>query len=335
MRDRSTVLPPALALLVLLACSAGDGPEPAQGQVPERPFLLVVNKSSSTLSAVDPRSREETAVVSTGFMPHEVAVTADGRLAVVTDYGSGDRPGSTLTVVELDGFRVARTVDLSPHTRPHGIAPASDGTVWVTTEGSRHLLRVDPRTGRILQAVETGQQTTHQVAVSEVSGKVVTANIGSGSATVVSVETGEVLAQLVTGAGAEGIDVHPDGARAYVANRAAGTLAEIDLSRLKVVRSLEVGAFPIRVKVRPAGDEALVSNAQGNEVAAVDLGRWEVVRRLGVGAVPVGILVTPDDTRAFVANTQDDRITVIDLGTWTVAGTIVTGDEPDGLAWVR
>lgn len=334
MRDRSASLAPVLALLALLACSGG-GPAAVSGQVPERPFLLVVNKSASTLSAVDPRSLEETGVVSTGFTPHEVAVAADGGLAVVTDYGSAERPGNTLTVVDLDSFQVARTIDLSPHTRPHGIAAVSDGTVWVTTEGSRHVLHVDPRTGRILRAVETGQRTTHQVAVSEALNRVVTANIGSGSATVVNAESGEVLGHLPTGAGAEGIDVHPDGRRVYVANRSAGTLSEIDLEAMEVVRSLEVGAFPIRVKVRPGGGEALVSNAQGNEVAAVDLGRWEVVRRLAVGAVPVGILINPDGTRAFVANTEDDRITVIDLDAWRLAGTVRAGEEPDGLAWVR
>lgn len=319
----------------LLACSGGEEPEPAESPTLERPFLLVVNKSSNTLSAVDPRTMEEVETVSTGFAPHEVGVTADGALAVVTDYGSGPEPGNTLTVVDLDSYEVVRTVDLSPHTRPHGIAPVSDGTVWVTTEGSRHVLRVDPRTGEILQEVETGQETTHQVAVSEAMSRTITANIGSGNATVVDNETGEVLANLDTGAGAEGIHVHPDGRRVYVTNREAGTMSEIDLETNEVTRSLEVGQFPIRVKVRPGGGEALVSNAQGNEVAAVDLEAWEVARRLEVGAVPVGILVTPDDGTAFVANTQDDRITVIDLEAWTVTGTITAGDEPDGLAWVR
>lgn len=335
MRSRSVTSVLALTFSFLLACSSAGGPAELQGQVPDRPYLLVVNKSASTLSAVNPRTMEEAAVVSTGFAPHEVGVTADGGLAVVTDYGSGPRPGSTLTVVDLDTFQVVRTVDLSPHTRPHGIAPVSDGTVWVTAEGSRHVLQVDPRNGEILQEVETGQETTHQVAVSEGMGRVVTANIGSGNATIADTETGEVLAHPSTGAGAEGIDVHPDGRRVYVTNRAAGTVSEIDLETNEVVRSLEVGAFPIRVKVRPDGSEALVSNAQGNEVAAVDLERWEVVRRLGVGAVPVGILVTPDGSTAFVANTQDDRITVIDVAGWSVVGTITAGDEPDGLAWVR
>jgi YVTN family beta-propeller protein len=323
-----------LLSLALVGCSGTTNPEPRVDEPPARPLLLVVNKSSGTLSALDPQTGEEVAVATTGFAPHEVAVTADGALAVVTDYGTGALPGKTLTVIELAGFRVARTIDLTPHTMPHGIAPLADGTVWVTTEGSRHVLRVDPQAGAIVTAVETSQQATHQVAVSEARDRVITANIGSGNATVVDGSSGAVVAHVATGAGAEGIDVHPDGRRVYVTNRAAGTLSEIDLETNTVTRSLPVGSFPIRVKVVPDGRLSLVSNAIGNEVVAVDLSRWTVEQRLSVGTTPVGILITPDGGTAFVANTADDRITVIDLATWRVSSTLTAGQEPDGMAWV-
>ena len=299
------------------------------------PYLLVVNKSSNTLSVVDPETGAEVHVLATGLAPHEVAVSGDGRFAYVTDYGTGQQPGSTVTVVDLESMAVTGTISVEPHTRPHGVTVAEDGSVWVTTEGSAHVLQLDPVSGEIRQAVETGQDVTHMVAVAPEAGRVVTANIGSGTATLVDPRYGSVVTQLDTGEGAEGLAIHPDGKRAYVANRSAGTLAEIDLVTGEVTRRLAVGAFPIRVKVRRGGREALVSNANGNEVVAVDLDAWQVVRRLGVGAMPVGILITPDDRTAYVANTQDDKITVIDLESWEVAGQITAGDEPDGMAWVE
>jgi len=310
--------------------SAQQTPEDGPGS-----FLLVVNKSSNTLSVVDPESGAEVRVFETGLAPHEVAVSGDGRFAYVTDYGTGQQPGNTVTVVDLENMAVTGAISVAPHTRPHGVAVAEDGSVWVTTEGSRHVLQLDPVSGEIRQAVETGQEVTHMVAVAPQAGRVVTANIGSGTATLVDLESGSVVTQLETGAGAEGLAIHPDGRRAYVANRSAGTLAEIDLLDGEVTRLLEVGDFPIRVKVRRGGREALVSNANGNEVVAVDLDAWEVVRRLPVGAMPVGILIAPDDRTAYVANTEDDRITVIDLERWEVAGQITAGDEPDGMAWIR
>jgi YVTN family beta-propeller protein len=309
--------------------SCGVAPDAAVAQK-----LVVVNKSASTLSIVDPATRAELAVVPTGFGPHEVAVSGDGRFAYVSDYGTGPQPGNTVTVIDIAEERSLGTIGLGSHTRPHGITVASDGSVWVTTEGSQHLLQLDPVEREVLQAIRTNQDVTHMVALAEAAGRVYTANIGSGNATAADAARGEVLDHITTGAGAEGIDVSPDGRRVYVSNRSAGTLSEIDVATNAVTRTLQVGDFPIRVKVRPDGREVLVSNARGNEVVAVDIESWTVARRLSVGAVPVGILITPDNRTAYVANTRDDKISVIDLDAWALDGEIVAGDEPDGMAWV-
>ena len=308
---------------------------PAQAQDTRNgPWLLVVNKSESTLSFIDPATRQEVAEVPTGNAPHEVAVSPDGRWAYVTDYGTGPAPGNTVTVVDIPNRRVAATIDLGDHTRPHGVAVDDGGDVWVTTEGSAHLLVIDPETRRVAQETATDQQVTHMVALSPALDRAITASIGSGTASIVA-DQGNLLATLRAGAGAEGLDVTPDGRTAYVSNREAGTLSEIDLEGLRVTRTLEVGDFPIRVKVTPDGRRALVSNAQANAVAVVDLEEWRVERRIPVGAVPVGILITPDGRTAYVANTSADRISVLDLERWEVVGEVVAGNEPDGMAWVE
>lgn len=316
----------AFCLLVL-----AFGSEPLSAQ---EGLLLVVNKTGNTLSFLDPTTGEEVARVGTGHAPHEVAVSPDGRWAYVTDYGTGPRAGRTVTVVDVPARAVARTLELGPHSRPHGVAVARDGTVWVTAEGSAHVLRVDPEGGRLLTEAETGQRVTHMVVVAGGHDRVFTANIGSGTVTAVDAGTGEVLGHIETGAGAEGLALGTDGSRVFVTNREAGTLTEIDAATATVSRTLEVGDFPIRVEVTPDGRRALVSNARANEVAVVDLEAWVVERRIPVGAVPVGIEVTPDGRTAYVANTQADRISVLDLTTWEVTGELVAGDEPDGMAWV-
>jgi YVTN family beta-propeller protein len=313
------------ALMVVVA----DSPAQAQEGV-----LLVVNKSESTLSFVHAPSRTEVAEVETGFAPHEVALSPDGRWAYVSDYGTGPEPGNTVTIVDVAARSTVGTIDLGAHTRPHGITVAGDGSVWVTTEGTAHLLKLDPETRTVVLEAETGQQVTHMVVVTSPLGRAFTANIGSGTVTAVDAETGEVLAHLRTGAGAEGLALSPDGQRVYVANRSAGTLSEIDVASSTVTRSLEVGDFPIRVEVMPDGSRALVSNAQANELAVVDLAQWTVERRIPVGAVPVGIQITPDGLQAYVANTQADKVSVVDLQRWEVVGEIVAGAEPDGMAWV-
>ena len=319
----------ALVILTVACIGVTAAPRDAAGQ-----HLLIVNKRSNTLSIVDPATRQEVGVVSTGFAPHEVSVSPDGVFAYVTDYGTRSQPGSTISIIDLKQQVSIGTMSLSPHSRPHGIATASDGSIWVTTEGSRHVLHIDPIGRRILAAVETGQDVTHQLVIAEAQQRVYTANIGSGTATAVDAAAGTILGQIPTGAGAEGIDVSPDGQRVYVANRVAGTLSEIDISTNEVIRTLPVGEFPIRVKVRPDGEELLVSNARGSEIVAVNVVGWRIVRRLHIGAFPVGILITPDNRTAYVANTADDKISVIDLVNWKLDGEIIAGDEPDGMAWV-
>jgi len=165
--------------------------------------LVVVNKSAGTVSLVDPATRRAVATIPTGFAPHEVAVSPDGRVAYVSDYGTGARPGNTVTVIDLAARRATGTVDLGTHTRPHGITVAPDGSVWVTTEGSRHVLQLDPERREVIRAVETGQSVTHMVVVADAVGRVYTANIGSGTSTAIDGNTGRVLAHIETGAGAE------------------------------------------------------------------------------------------------------------------------------------
>lgn len=296
--------------------------------------LLVVNKSESTLSFIDTASGAEVAEVETGYAPHEVAVSPDGRWAYVTDYGTGPEPGTTVTIVDVAARARVGAIDLGRHTRPHGIAVTDDGALWVTTEGSAHVLKLDPATRTVVMAAETGQQVTHMV-VAAGADRVYTANIGSGTVTAVDAATGEVLTHIETGAGAEGIALAPDGDHVYVTNRSAGTLSRIAVASNTVTGALEVGAFPIRVEILPGGGRALVSNAQANELAVVRLDSLSVERRIPVGAVPVGIEVTLDGSTAYVANTEADRISVVDLTRWEVTGEVVAGDEPDGMAYVE
>src|SRR5687768_10974342 len=88
------------------------------------PSLLVLNKSEATLAIVDPSSGKLIGRVPTGDGPHEVAVSADGRLAFVTNYGSR-APGNTLSVIDLPARKELRRVDLGTLRQPHGIIVAN------------------------------------------------------------------------------------------------------------------------------------------------------------------------------------------------------------------
>lgn len=313
--------------------------------------LLVVRKSGNALDFVDPGSGLRLATVPIGHAPHEVSVAPDGRRAVVSNYGTREQPGTTLSIVDLEHPREVRRIELAPHTRPHGVAWYAPDRIAVTTEGSQHLLLVQPDTGRILQALATGQQVSHMVAMSPDGGRAHVANIGSGSVTVLDLVAGRKLADVNTGLGSEGIAIATDGRELWVAAREVGEIAIVDLRNLEVIARLPLPGIPIRIAMAPDGHTAYVTCAGSSEVVAIDTTTREERRRLQIdvplaagvaqrpfaglapgSALPVGLLASPGGPRLYVAATMGDVVLRLDPRTLAVQQTIAVEGEPDGLA---
>ena len=314
--------------------------------------LLVANKSDHTVDLIDLASGVSRATLPTGRAPHEIAVSPDGGTAVIANYGNRSEPGSSLTIIDIAEAEVERTISLGEHTRPHGLAFLSPDRVAVTTEGSAHLVIVDPSSGDLVDAVTTGQRVSHMVSLAPSIKRAFVANIGSGTVTAIDLATGEKLADITTGGGAEGIATTPDGREIWVGNRAADTLSIIDPKTLTVEASLPCPGFPIRVAITPDGRHALVSAARSGEVVLFDVTERKELRRaqldlsnapdaaqrlfgdrFGESPVPVGLVVSPAGDRAWVAATQADAVMVIDVQTLDVIGALKAGKEPDGMAY--
>ncbi|MBI3111300.1 MAG: beta-propeller fold lactonase family protein [Ignavibacteriales bacterium] len=316
--------------------------------------LIVLNKSDHTASLIDVVTRKNVSTLPTGTAPHEVAVSADGKLAVVANYGTGQSPGNTLTLLNIAEKRKVKDINLGEYRRPHGIVWLAKQTIAVTTEANKALLLVNIDTGMILHAILTDQNTSHMVELALQSERAFVTNIGSGTTTVIDLKEKKWLTNIETGAGTEGIACSPDGKEIWVTNRAANTVSVIEVASLKVVATLESRSFPIRVKFTPNGKFALVSNAQSGEVGVFDVKERKEVRRLkmeftpvvdadqrlfgnqfGKSPVPVGILIEPSGTFAFIANTQADIVTMVDLREWKIVDRLVAGKEPDGLGYSK
>jgi YVTN family beta-propeller protein len=312
--------------------------------------LLVVRKSGDAVDWVDPGSGLRLASLGVGLAPHEVAVAPDGRRAVVSNYGTREQPGSTLSIVDLAEARELKRIDLAPHGRPHGVAWFAADRIAVTAEGSRHLLLVDPDAGRIVAALPTEQDISHMVAASADGKRGYVTNIGSGTTTVLDLHEGRKLADLPSGQGSEALALTPDGRELWVAARAAGEIAVIDTATLQVVARLPLAGIPIRIAMSPDGAAAYVTCAGSAELVAFDVAaRRERARRkvevplagdaatrplarLAPGSVmPIGLLVSRDGRSVFVAATMGDRVVQYDATTLQPVRAIEIGGEPDGL----
>lgn len=316
--------------------------------------LLVLNKSDNTVSLINVATGTGVATIPTGAGPHEVAVSPDGKIAVVANYGTQQVPGNSLTVIDVAGKKQIKTIDLGEYRRPHGIMWLRGEEILVTAEANKALLIVDLQAGKVASAITTDQNVSHMVVLSRRYHKAFVANIGSGSVTVIDLKTRQKISDIATGAGAEGIDVSPGEKEVWVTNRAANTVSVIDVETLKITATIESKDFPIRVKFAPGGRFVLVSNARSGDVAIFDAVTRKEFRRIpmmlkaaegstsgqrlfggqfGQSPVPVGILVSPKLSHAFVANTNADIVTMIDLKTWEVSGRLTAGKEPDGLGY--
>jgi YVTN family beta-propeller protein len=320
------------ALLILLAALSWAIPALAQG-----PRLVVLNKEDATLVTVDPASGKILGRVPTGEAPHEVAVSSDGRLAFVGNYG-GQTPGSTISVVDLSSMKELRRVDVSPLRRPHGMAFA-DGKLYYTAEVNRIVARLDPSTFQTDWLLGTGQVTSHMVWVSADGGRMYICNIGSDSITIVerganALTWNETIVPV--GKGPEGFDVTPDGRELWAAHSRDGGVSIVDLEQKKVTGTVDLQTKRSnRLKFTPDGRTALVSDLDAGELLVLDVAARKVTKKIPLGRMVEGILIEPGGARAYVAVNGDNYIAIVDLKTLAVTGKIETGRGPDGMAWAK
>jgi YVTN family beta-propeller protein len=315
--------------------------------------LVVANKAEATVSLVDLGSGKVAATLPVGMGPHEVAVSPDGRQALIANYGTREKEGSTLTLIDVPGAKVLKTIDLGGYMRPHGMVFLDGRRALVTSEVAKTLIEVDVEAGKVLRGIGTGQEVSHMVAVTPDHSRAFVANILSGTMTAVDLKAGKSLGNVETGAGTEGIDVTPDGRQVWVTSREANTVAAVDTRTLEILAKIPVESFPIRVKVTPDGRHALVSAAKSGDLAVLDVAERKLERRVpvpvtavadkenrlmtqfGDSSVPVGIVITPDGKRAFVAHANGDTISIVDLTEWKRVGSLTAGKEPDGMGYSK
>ena len=313
--------------------------------------LLVVNKTDSTVSILDPSTGKPRATLQVDPGPHEVEMLPDGQVAAVASYGTKTEPGRYVSLIDVGSGKVISRIDVGEGTRPHGLAALRNGRLLVTAEGKREVLVVDPRAGKILARIPVNKDLSHMIAATPDGKRAFVTSLAGGTVTALDLGSNRIIKDIPTGKGAEGLDVTPDGREVWVANREANTITVVDVATLAPVFTIQAPGFPIRVKITPDGRRAVVTFTGAGEVRVYDtatrvetgripLGRDAVEgvearvfqKRFGSSPAPVGLLISPDGKRAFVAASHADVVTVIDLEKNRVDDAWTAGREPDGLA---
>lgn len=317
-----------MKLLLLIAALLGAEPEEAG----RAGTLLVGNKGEDSVSFVDLATGRELGRAATGRMPHEIAVSPDGRQAAVVAYG-----GNSIDIFDVASRTRVRQIDLGANAGPHGIAWLPDNRILATTERARTLAVVDlsgdePK----VSAIETGQAGTHMVAVSPDLKRAYTANIGSGTVSVLDLDTGKKLRDLLVGGKPEGIALSPNGRILWVGDNDGARVVAFDTGGFERLAELSTGPVPIRVAVSPDGKWVVTSNAAAGTLTLIDAAKRRVARTISVSgaqeAVQVTILFSADGRRLYAAETGRNQVAEVDLASGRVLRRLPAGKQGDGLA---
>jgi len=325
----------ALAGVVMAGGARGQAGGSGADKTP-KPGLVVLSKDENKIFIVDPVTLKAMGNQDTGAVPHEVAVSEDGKIAVVTNYGP-KQDGTTLSVVDLETMLAVGQVTYSGLSGPHGIV--IQGTrAYFTNEGDNSVVIFDFVANAIDQRLITGQNRPHMLVLSKDGQTMFVSNIGSNNVSMLVAKNGKDWTQtnIGTGKGPEGMDLSPDEKELWVANSGDGTVSIINVEKKKVVGKIDVKTqHSNRLKFTPDERLVLISDLGSGELVVVDVATRKEVKRLALGKSAEGILVQPDGSRAFVAVSGDDKVAVVDLKTLEVTGTFAVGKDPDGMAWRR
>lgn len=332
-------------LLITLALAMGVSPVAAQAA--GAGTLIVANMADNTATVIDLASEAVLATLPTGPSPHEIAVTADGRYAVITNYGDRGGPGNSLTILDLETVTVANTIDLGVYQRPHGVAvlPSRD-VALVTSEMSGMVILVDLNTGEVESAIPTNGRASHMLAMTGDGRRVFTTNIVDGTITEIDVEKGEPIRQVPIADFVEGIAVNPDGALVWIGSNKEKTVSVFDTESGAVVATLEGFGFPYRMAVTSDSRTAILSDPASGEIRIVDVASREerhriVVPRDGVlpsaeipeSPAPEGIALSRDNRMAYVSLQGKNQAAAVNIELGTIVAVFDTGGWPDGIGY--
>ena len=270
--------------------------------------------------------------------PYGVAITADGRQALVTLEDTDQ-----LAFIDMERFSET-PIFLSVGESPRGVAVDPNGVyAYVSNYGSDTLSRVSLRGQSIVDTFEVGDGPLG-VAVAydekEDVAKIFVANQLEDTITVIEGESQTTIDDV--GDGPTGMSVSTDGKTLFVAVTNDNKLSIIDTDDNEIIDTLLVGDEPWGVAIGAEGEYVYVTNSGDDTVTVVSANDYTIERIFRVGDVPRGVAAPRNGTYAYVVNQavgsiskiemDDNTVTVIDgvsLSDAYCLGAFIGGEPPN------
>jgi len=159
--------------------------------------------------------------------------------------------------------------------------------------------------------------------------------------TVIDVESGEIAASILTGAGHHEISFSADSRRAFVTNRESGAVTVIDTGKLEIIKEVDSGSLPISVAYSALSDAAYAADGASGIITVIDPETGQSFAQIET-APGLGPMRFSNDGRwGFVVNPEEDLVYIIDASVNKLAHTVKIENRPfqialtDTFAYIR
>jgi YVTN family beta-propeller protein len=285
------------------AQSANDSAATAASQAARGPLVYASDEWGDSVYVIDASKDSVVGVFYAGQRPRGVRLSHDGKSLIVAVSGS-PRGGPGVDESKLP----------PPDRSKDGIA-----VVDLATKEVRRL---------------PGGHDPENFDLSKDGNTVYVSNEDAGTATVVDVPSGKIVATVKVGEEPEGVETNPDGSEVWVTSEGNGTVTVINTATNRPVATIKVAKRPRSVVFTHDGSKAYVPAELDSAVVVVDAKAHKVLKKIqipGKSPKPMGSAISPDGKFVYITNGRGQTLSIIDTGTDSLVATFEVGDRPWGV----
>ncbi|SHF67906.1 DNA-binding beta-propeller fold protein YncE [Modicisalibacter ilicicola DSM 19980] len=260
--------------------------------------------SADSIAIIDTDSYQVSGQAQGVVNSHGSDLTPDGRFLVagsLTPRESGETPVKPASV------------SADEHAAHHG--GGGDTAASSSTQGTLYL--IDTQSKEVVRQFEVPGPVHHVVVTADGRYAVSTHPMGGGIS-IVSLESGELIANLATGPAPNYMVQSSQDQSLYVSNSGNGTISEVDTENWFVRKNMRLEGSPEHMVLDNERGRLYANDAAGGQAVALDLESGDVAAQYPVGADPHGIDLSKDRNTLYATSQGDNRLVAVSLDDGTV-----------------
>ncbi|HZI68987.1 MAG TPA: beta-propeller fold lactonase family protein, partial [Hanamia sp.] len=283
-----------------------------------------------------------TAINLTSDLPLNLALSADGKYAAITDNGDGKEGIDLVDVAskKLLSFTQMKAAWV-------GLQFTKDGKYLYASTGNRNMIlkfAVKNSTLSLTDSIVFGKPWPNKIcitgiALNEDNSKLYAATKENNSLYVCDTKSKKILKQIPLSAEAYTCLLNPQKNELYISLWGGAKVDVFDLQKEEITDSIQTESHPNDMVLTKNGKFLYVANANSNSVSVIDLDKRKNIENLSTslypnapaGSTSNGVCLSADDKTLYIANADNNCLAVFDVsesGSSRSAGFIPTGWYP-------